>query len=884
VSSTVSAIVANLQNVETPWKTQLTELESQDTAISSLGTLFSNLSNDMSSLTNLEGILSEKTGSSSDTNVLSLTAADSSAIAGTHTVTVTNLATTSSGYMAEISNAADKLSGSITLQAGSGAAHTITISSDNTLSGLAAAINSSGVGITASVLTDASGSRLSLVSGSSGADGNIAVSGNSIVAASALLNYSGTAGSTGAASTGALTGISNAGDTLSGSISIQVGSATAHTITISSDNTLSALAGSINTAGIGVTASVVTNSNGSSSLSLLSSTSGTAGTLTVASSILDTSDSLGYTSTVTGENANLTVDGISLSSASNTVANLIPGVTFQLLAPSTKESDSSLEPVQVVIGNDNTNVESTVNQFVTDYNSLVSAINTQDGNTSSGTPEALFGSPTLSLLQQQLLGGLNTTNPNGSLDSISDTAGTTLSGSISIKAGSGTSETVTLNSSNNTLSGLAAAINAAASGTTMSYAGTAGSTGVASTGTLTAAGAGTGTILSGSMNIEVGSGTTESVVFGAQPSSGAAANTIYTGSGVNTLSGLAAAITAANIGVTAATVTTDGTTSLALTSGTTGTAGTLTVTSSIFAAGTGVTANVVTSGSVSTLALTSETAGANGALSVSSSIVATTEPSLSYSDPGGYTSTTADYGILTGIANAGDTLSGSVSIQVGGGAAQTISVPPNAATSPSNTLAGLAGAINAANIGVTASVVTSHGLSSLQLLSGTVGSAGALTVTSTILDTGNASHTTLSYTNSSDVTSLTGLGISVNNDGSIVFDATSLDSVLNSDYSGVVGFFQNANSWGQNFSTMLTNAGSGAATGILSLASRSNSNIESTLNADISKENTLISAEQVSLTNELNQANQIMEQLPTQLQGVDELYSAITGYNQNQGG
>jgi flagellar hook-associated protein 2 len=40
VSSTVSSIVANLQNVETPWKTQLTSLESQDTVISSLGTLF----------------------------------------------------------------------------------------------------------------------------------------------------------------------------------------------------------------------------------------------------------------------------------------------------------------------------------------------------------------------------------------------------------------------------------------------------------------------------------------------------------------------------------------------------------------------------------------------------------------------------------------------------------------------------------------------------------------------------------------------------------------------------------------------------------------------------------------------------------------------------
>src|SRR5580692_8727899 len=144
VSSTVSSIVANLQNVETPWKTQLTSLDSQDTAISSLGTLFSKLSNDMSSLTDLEGILSEKTGSSSDTNVLSLTAANTTAVAGTHTVTVTSLATTSSGYLAEIPDASDALSGSITLQVGAGAAQTISVpttSGKNTLAGLAAAIN-----------------------------------------------------------------------------------------------------------------------------------------------------------------------------------------------------------------------------------------------------------------------------------------------------------------------------------------------------------------------------------------------------------------------------------------------------------------------------------------------------------------------------------------------------------------------------------------------------------------------------------------------------------------------------------------------------------------------------------------------------------------------
>ena len=162
----------------------------QDTTISSLGTLFSNLSNDMSSLTDLNGIMAGKTGSSSDQNVLTLTSANISAVAGTHTVSVTSLAQTSSGYMAPISSASSKLTGSVTLQVGSGTAQTITISSsDNTLSGLASAINASGLGIVATVLTDSSGSRLSMVSGTSGANGNITVSANSIGAVPGLHRF-----------------------------------------------------------------------------------------------------------------------------------------------------------------------------------------------------------------------------------------------------------------------------------------------------------------------------------------------------------------------------------------------------------------------------------------------------------------------------------------------------------------------------------------------------------------------------------------------------------------------------------------------------------------------------------------------------------------------
>ncbi len=803
VSSTVAEIVSNLQNVETPWKTQLTSLESQDTAISSLGTLFSNLSNDISSLTDFTGVLAQKEGSSSDTNVLTLTAADSTAVSGTHTVTVKNLAATSSGYLTQVANASDPLSGSITLQDGNGTKLTLALnSSDNTLAGLASTINASGIGINASVLTEATGSMLSLVSATSGTNGNISVSSNSITATKTVAMSYTDAGttSTTAADSGALTAVASAGDTVTGSISIQSGSGTAynivagkqpssgaaaHTIyTGTSTNTISSLESVINNnpSLLGVTASLNTSAVGSNAigtvLTLTSSSNGSSGALTISSSLNDITGtaSLAYNKAVDGADANLTVDGVDLTSASNTVANLIPGVTFQLLAPSATESDNSLEQVQVVIANDNTGVESVTAQFVSDYNSLISAVNAQEGLDSSGKAEPLFGSPTLSLLQQQLLSGLNLPNPNGTLTSVSSTANATLTGS---------------------------------------------------------------------MTLQVGSGTTERVVIGAKPST-PAANTIYTGSGVNTLSGLASAINAATLGVTA---------------------------------------SVVTSNGQSTLTFVSHTAGSSGALAVTSNLNASTDTALAYTDSGANSEIPVDIGRLAGVPSKSDALTGSITIQVGTGQTQTIQVPSASATSPSNNLAGLAGAINSAGIGVNASVIqNSDGSYSLQLQSETLGSTGDMTVTSNIFDTTHQTTTSLSYSASSDINNLTSLGISVNNDGSLTFDEASMDSVLNSDFSGVTGFFQNASGWGQSFSTMLTDAGTSSVTGILALASTSNSNIESTLNADIAKEQTLISAQQSSLTTELNSANQVIQSIPSLLSQVNELYSAITGYNQQTNG
>ena len=112
--------------------------------------------------------------------------------------------------MAPVASASDKLSGAVTLQVGS-TTKTITLnSSDNTLSGLASAINSSA---SASMPACSPMLRVPAQPGLRhfGANGNITVSGNSLGRPGAnTLNYSGTAGSsTGQSrSTGSLSPVS----------------------------------------------------------------------------------------------------------------------------------------------------------------------------------------------------------------------------------------------------------------------------------------------------------------------------------------------------------------------------------------------------------------------------------------------------------------------------------------------------------------------------------------------------------------------------------------------------------------------------------------------------------------------------------------------------
>jgi len=190
VSTTVSQIVANLQAVETPWQNQLTALQAQDTALTGVGTDLSSLATALSALNDFSGVFSEKEGSSSDTSVIALTSATASAVAGSHTIVVGQLAQTYSYANASGTiGAGDTLSGSLTI-----GGQTITISDgtapdsdgntipqNNTLSTLASYINDGDYGVQANVVTSSTGQpQLALVSDTSGAGGAVKIDGSSL--------------------------------------------------------------------------------------------------------------------------------------------------------------------------------------------------------------------------------------------------------------------------------------------------------------------------------------------------------------------------------------------------------------------------------------------------------------------------------------------------------------------------------------------------------------------------------------------------------------------------------------------------------------------------------------------------------------------------------
>jgi flagellar hook-associated protein 2 len=351
----------------------------------------------MQSLNSLTGPLSERTVTSSASSEVTATAA-SGTVAGSHTVVVNNIASTGAWYSSlETSSTATLPTSSITITPASGTAVTIQTGSGNTgdtLTDLATAINKDNLGVTATVVSDSTGSRLAIISNSSGAAADFSISSSYTSWTAPAL----TSGEALAVGTIKLTGATSAS-----------GSAT---ITITAGETYAELATAINQAmdsngnSLGLTATATTDSSGNANLSIASTDGSTPFTINEPSS---TSGSLGFTQSVQGEDASLTVDGIPIDSASNTVTGAISGVTLNLLGA------SSTTAVNLTVASNATDVSSAINQFVTDYNTAIGLLNAQftvssstdsSGATTSGEG-VLASDPTVRSLQSALESAIN---------------------------------------------------------------------------------------------------------------------------------------------------------------------------------------------------------------------------------------------------------------------------------------------------------------------------------------------------------------------------------------------------------------------------------------------------------------------------------------------
>ncbi|MCO5978429.1 flagellar filament capping protein FliD [Ideonella oryzae] len=208
-------------------------------------------------------------------------------------------------------------------------------------------------------------------------------------------------------------------------------------IDITGDTSLSAIRDKINAAGAGVTASIVNDASGAR-LSIRSTETGQDNGFKITAS--ETTDdgnpttglsALAYdpsqptlTSAMSlnkaAANAQATINGIQVESASNTFDNVADGLTFTVGKVSSSD-------VAVTVGDDTASMETAVKSFITAFNSLASYIKDQTKYVPSttkgqpGTGGPLQGDRTTISLLNQLRGIINTTSTaSGSYQHLSD--------------------------------------------------------------------------------------------------------------------------------------------------------------------------------------------------------------------------------------------------------------------------------------------------------------------------------------------------------------------------------------------------------------------------------------------------------------------------------
>ncbi len=310
------------------------------------------------------------------------------------------------------------------------------ISSFGTLSSLVSSFQTASSNLNTSLqkltATASDASALSATADSTGVPGTYAVN-VSLLAQSQNLVAAGQTSSTAAIGSGASTTLTFdfgtiGGGTLtsgvySGATFTSNGNGTASITIDSSNNTLEGIRDAINAASMGVTATIVNDGSGTPyRLALTSTSSGAANSMKITTSGGDAAiDSLlaydpagtqNLNQTLAAQNASLTVNGIAITSASNTVSGAIQGVTLTL-------RNTTSTPDSLTVARDTTSINSAASSFVDAYNALASQIKSRSAyGTSTTTAGVLAGDSTLRLMQDQLRDIFLTPATGGTLTSL----------------------------------------------------------------------------------------------------------------------------------------------------------------------------------------------------------------------------------------------------------------------------------------------------------------------------------------------------------------------------------------------------------------------------------------------------------------------------------
>ncbi len=408
----IDSIVKALVNSErAPKELQLNRLEKTTTSrISALGSLRSvvgELSSVLQSL-NKASAFQKQTVSSSNSSVLTATA-NGDVPVGKFSLQVQQLASGSKVALSSVTggSAATFNSGSLTVSVGASSFDVDIDASNNSLLGVRDAINTAGAstGVSASIVTDASGSRLILSSSKTG-EGNdiqIAASQDGVTqGANALTALTFSAGN----STAQLPLVAGGATATfkAGTLNIDSGAVNL-AVAIGAEDSLDTIRQKINTDGAaqGISATIETVDGGSrlviqssngEDLSVTATTddlsAGDNSLTTLASTVDSDSKSID-----TAKSAMFTVDGLSVVKLSNTVDDVIEGITINLVSAQSADDIAANKTIDITVAQDKGTVRGNLQKFVDTYNKLVQTTNELTTVVSVGEGKAPVTGPLL---------------------------------------------------------------------------------------------------------------------------------------------------------------------------------------------------------------------------------------------------------------------------------------------------------------------------------------------------------------------------------------------------------------------------------------------------------------------------------------------------------